>query len=254
MNGLDLELIGIVLVRIFEALLVMVSLTTGRWIRDDIRDTGWSLAGCRAVTAIAWIIALVSTGGFVSNTLWLEIGGLLAVLITFLASGLITEAIAEHPAARGMGSEPGGRLPATGGETTSDGASLIGSVDRLPALFAGVVLGGLAFFGRSLPLGADIVLLGWLAARHPVPVVWISLVGIAAGLVVGGLLTADQAPVTIAAMTVGILCLAVGLRRLAHRPDATPALPTARPQRKSGAPSSSQSALLRARWARFRVT
>ena len=227
MGVIDFDLIVIVWLRIFEALLVLVCLVTGQWIRDEARTAGWSLATCRALTASAWAIALGSAGGFVSHTLWLEIGGLLAVAVTFLASGKITAAIAEHPTSRRMGSGPGDRFPAAGGKARADRSAMLRAINRWLGLATGVVLGGSAFFARSLPLGADIVLLGWLAARRPIPVVWISLLGVAAGLVGGGLVTVDPAPVTIALLAVAIVCLGLVLRRLAlGSADANPDLPS----------------------------
>jgi hypothetical protein len=226
---IDFELVGIAWLRIFEALLVVVCLATGQWIRQEARDAGWSLARCRAITAITWLIALVSVGGFVWNALSLEIGGLLAILFTFLASGPMAKAIAEHPSSRRVGLEPGGGLPATGGQSTSNGAPVSGAVDRWLALVAGVVLGGSAFYGRSVLLGADILILGWLASRRPIPVVWTSLLGVAAGIVGGGLVTVDPARVTIAVLAMGILCLAWVLRRVARGADGPATLPTAGP-------------------------
>ena len=229
MDVVDFNLIGILWLRILEVLLVLICLVTGRWISDEARDAGWPLPACRAVTAISWVVALGSVGGFVSHTVWLEIGGLAAVAITFLSSGLMTKTISERPVSRITGSERGVDHPATRGETRSDSALTSRKADRWLAFASGAVLGGSAFFGRSLPLGADIVLLGWLASRRPIPVVWISLLGVAVGLVVGGLVTIDPAPLTIGLLAVGFALLAVILRREAR---ANPALPVARRQRR----------------------
>ena len=224
MDFIDFDLIAIVGVRIYDVLLVLMCLITGQWIREEARIAGWTLLTRRVVTAIAWALALSSVGGFVSDTLWLELAALLAVLATFFASGAIITAIAEHPIVRPTG-HPGA---AAEGEMTSERAQQIRVAGRLMAFAAGVVLGGSAFFGRSLPLGADIVLLGWLASRRPIPAVWISLLGVAVGLVGGGLVTIDPAPVTIGLLAAGVAVLALILRRGAEGADANRALSTPR--------------------------
>ena len=225
---IDLELIGIVWIRIFEAFLVMVCLVTAQSIREAASDAGWSLVSRRTMTASAWVIAVGSVGGFASKTLWLEISALWAVLITFLASGLIVEAIEEHPVRQGMSVEPSGTHKGTGMEAGSGGPPMIRGADSWLALVAGAVLGGSAFYGRSVLLGTDIILLGWLASRRPIPVVWTSLFGVAAGLVGGGLVTLDRAPVTIAVLAIGILWFALVLRRMARGAEARAIRPTAR--------------------------
>jgi hypothetical protein len=228
-NVLDLELIGIVFSRVYTALLVLVCLSTGQWIRDEARDAGWPLAWCSVITAGAWAIALGLVAGYVTHTIWLEIGALLTFLIAFLASGVIGSAIAEHPPARTAESGQRGSAPTSGRATRPDHVARIEKVDRWLGLVAGVLLGGSAFYGRSALLGAGILVLGWLASRRPIPVVWMSLLGVAAGLVGGGLVTVDPAPVTIAVPAIGFLWLALVLRRLARGADALATLPTARP-------------------------
>jgi len=214
---LDVDLVGIVWIRIFEALLIFVALVTGGWIRAEASSAGWPVRACRVITAIAWAVSIGSVAGFVSRTLWLEIGALLVVLVCFLTSGLIIAAIGEHPVGRRVFTEPDGVHP-TGGEIGERRVSAVQEAGSWLAFGAGVVVGGSAFFGRSILIGADLFLVGWLASRRPIPVVWISFVGIAVGLVVGGLITADQAPITIALLTIGVVCSALILRRLASGP------------------------------------
>lgn len=103
---LDVDLVGIVWIRIFEALLVFVALVTGGWIRAEASSAGWPARACRVITAIAWAVSIGSVAGFVSRTLWLEIGALLVVLVCFLTSGLIIAAIGEHPVAKERSRNP----------------------------------------------------------------------------------------------------------------------------------------------------